>query len=38
MIEQEERARFVATALSYVGTPYHHHGRLKGIGVDCATF
>lgn len=21
-----------------MGTPYHHHGRIKGAGVDCATF
>lgn len=23
-------------ALSWLGTPYHHHGRVKGAGVDCA--
>ncbi len=23
-------------ALEYLGTPFHHQGRLKGIGVDCA--
>ncbi len=25
----------VAEALSWVGTPYRHQGRLKGIGCDC---
>jgi cell wall-associated NlpC family hydrolase len=28
----------VAEAKSWLGTPYHHRGRLKGIGVDCAQF
>lgn len=35
--EAEERARFVKAALSFIGTPYHHCGRIKGAGVDCAT-
>jgi cell wall-associated NlpC family hydrolase len=26
----------VEEARQWIGTPYHHHGRLKGIGVDCA--
>lgn len=26
----------VAEALGWVGTPYHPHARLKGVGVDCA--
>lgn len=30
------RERVVREALSWVGTPYHHHGRLRGVGVDCA--
>lgn len=30
------RARVVAEALSWLGCPYHHHGRIKGVGVDCA--
>lgn len=25
----------VAEALSWVGTPYRHQGRLKGVGCDC---
>lgn len=32
----EQRARVVEIARSWIGTPYHHHARLKGIGVDCA--
>lgn len=30
------RARVVAEAMTWLGTPYHHHGRVKGVGVDCA--
>lgn len=30
------RARVVAEARSWLGTPYHHRGRIKGAGVDCA--
>lgn len=37
MSEAEERKRFVDAALSWVGTPYHHHGTIKGVGCDCAT-
>lgn len=25
-------------ARSWLGTPYHHMGRIKGVGVDCAMF
>jgi len=32
------RARVCETAHTYLRTPYHHHGLLKGIGADCATF
>ena len=28
----------IKEALTWMGTPYHHHGRVKGAGVDCATF
>jgi NlpC/P60 family putative phage cell wall peptidase len=31
-----ERARVVAEAFSWLGTPYHHRARVKGVGVDCA--
>jgi cell wall-associated NlpC family hydrolase len=36
--EQEERQRVVEVAKSWLHTPYHHMGRVKGVGVDCATF
>lgn len=26
----------VDAAREWEGTPYHHHGRIKGVGVDCA--
>lgn len=32
----EIRAAVVAEAMTWVGTPYHHHARVKGAGVDCA--
>ena len=25
----------VSLARSYIGTPWHHAGRLRGVGVDC---
>ena len=31
------RERVVAEALSWLGTPYAHRQRLKGVGVDCAS-
>jgi cell wall-associated NlpC family hydrolase len=34
----EERNAVVSEALSWIGTPYHHHGRVKAVGVDCAMF
>lgn len=30
------REQVVVEARSWLGTPYHHHGRIKGVGVDCA--
>lgn len=27
----------VAEALTWLGTPYHQQGRVKGVGVDCGT-
>lgn len=35
-IEQARRAAVVAEAKSWLGTPYHPMGRIKGVGVDCA--
>jgi len=34
--EAELRRRVVVEARSWLGTPYHHHGRIKQVGVDCA--
>lgn len=34
--EQEMRRRLVAEGMTWLKTPYHHHGRVKGVGVDCA--
>lgn len=31
-----DRHAVIATARSYVGTPIHHCGRKKEVGVDCA--
>lgn len=30
------REKIVSEAYSWLGTPYHHHGMVKGAGVDCA--
>jgi cell wall-associated NlpC family hydrolase len=30
------RAEIVAAARSFIGTPFHHLGRLPGVGLDCA--
>lgn len=38
MTEAEGRAAVVACAISWLGTPFHDLGRLKGVGVDCAMF
>lgn len=29
------RAAVVATARTWLGTPWHHQARLQGVGVDC---
>ena len=31
-----ERNRIVSTAREWLGTPFHHQGRVKGVGCDCA--
>ncbi len=36
MTEEEGRKAVVIEATTWLGTPYHHAARLKGIGVDCA--
>ena len=37
-MSQASRNTVVAEACTWLHTPYHHRGRLKGIGVDCAQF
>jgi len=32
------REAVIAEAVTWLGTPYHHHGRIKGVGADCAMF
>lgn len=32
-----QRSAVVAEAESWLGTPYHHMARLKGVGCDCLT-
>ena len=36
--EQAERLAVVQEALTWIGTPYHHAGRVRGAGVDCGMF
>lgn len=31
-----QRLQVLQEARSWLHTPYHHHGRVKGAGVDCA--
>lgn len=38
MSHAEQRAAVVAEALTWLGTPWRHRGRVKGAGVDCAQF
>lgn len=37
MTPNEARAVIVAEARSWVGTPYHIRGRVKGAGADCGS-
>lgn len=30
------RNEIIQESLSWTDTPYHHHARVKGVGVDCA--
>ena len=38
MTELEQRAAVVSEARSCLRTPYLSHARIKGVGLDCATF
>jgi NlpC/P60 family putative phage cell wall peptidase len=33
----DARAAVLAEAAGWLGTPYHHMGRIKGAGADCLT-
>jgi cell wall-associated NlpC family hydrolase len=35
-VDASMRALVVQIAREWLGTPYHHHARIKGVGVDCA--
>lgn len=35
--EDEGRQIIIATAKSFLRTKYHHMGRRRGVGIDCAT-
>lgn len=37
-LKAEQRASIVAAAREWLGTPYHHHARVKHAGADCAMF
>ena len=37
MTEAEQRLAVIREAETWLRTPYHHQGRIKGAGVDCAT-
>jgi len=36
-LELQQREAVIAEAKTWLGTAYHHQGRVKGAGVDCAT-
>lgn len=35
---EEERQRVCAEALTWLRTPFHHEGTVKGAGVDCGQY
>lgn len=34
----DKQLQIVISATSWLNTPYHHHGKIRGVGVDCAQF
>lgn len=36
VVVPQSKRDIVQETLTWVGTPYHHQARIKGIGVDCA--
>jgi cell wall-associated NlpC family hydrolase len=37
-MDTETRERILAEANTWLGTPFHHKGLVKGVGVDCGGF
>lgn len=37
-MDSSTRNRVLAEASTWQGTPWHHQGGIKGVGVDCAFF
>ena len=37
-LSSDRREAVIEEARSWIGTPYHHMGRVKGVAVDCLTF
>jgi hypothetical protein len=35
-VEASQRDRVCEVARTWVGTPFHDHGEIKGVGTDCA--
>lgn len=38
IVEEAQRARVVALAREWIGTPYRHQARIRGVGGDCTFF
>jgi cell wall-associated NlpC family hydrolase len=38
LLTKEQRSNIVRAAKDWLGTPYHHHARIKHAGADCAMF
>lgn len=36
MLNETKRTKFVEAAVSYIGTPFVHQGRIPHLGLDCA--
>ena len=36
--EEQKRLKIIKTAREWLGTPWQHHVKLKGVGVDCVHF
>lgn len=38
MTEEQLRERIIEVAKTWIGTKYHNHAQIKGVGADCLTF